>query len=74
MCMEHVLEPKFLDCSNGFRPKRGCHTALKKVRSWRGVYWMIEGDIKKFFDRIDFHVLEGLLKKHFEDPQLISLY
>jgi retron-type reverse transcriptase len=33
MTMEHVLNPIFLDCSNGFRPKRGCHTALKKVRS-----------------------------------------
>jgi retron-type reverse transcriptase len=74
MVLEQVLEPKFLDCSTGFRPKRGCHTALKKVRSWKNVHWMIEGDIKKFFDRIDHRVLEGLLKKHFEDPALIRLY
>ena len=90
MCMEHVLEPRFLDCSYGFRPKRGCHTALKKVRSWKGVYWMSspcpnikyilylgkgrEGDIKKFFDRIDFNVLEVLIKRHFDDPQLLNLY
>ena len=69
MVLEQVLEPKFLDCSTGFRPKRGCHTALKKVRSWKNVHWMSspcpnikyilylgkgrEGDIKKFFDRID---------------------
>jgi retron-type reverse transcriptase len=31
--MEHVLNPKFLDCSTGFRPKRGCHTALRKIRN-----------------------------------------
>lgn len=30
--LEIVLEPKFLDCSHGFRPNRGCHTALSKIR------------------------------------------
>lgn len=34
---EIVLEPKFLDSSHGFRPKRGCHTALREIRSWKGV-------------------------------------
>jgi len=33
LVMEEVLEPKFLDCSHGFRPKRGCHSALKNIRS-----------------------------------------
>jgi group II intron reverse transcriptase/maturase len=74
LVMEHILEPKFLDCSTGFRPKRGCHTALKKVRNWTQVYWYLEGDIKKFFDSIDHQLLEGLLKKHFQDPKLIDLY
>jgi retron-type reverse transcriptase len=32
MTMEIVLEPRFLDCSHGFRPKRGCHSALKEIR------------------------------------------
>lgn len=36
--------------------------------------WFIEGDIKSFFDSIDHHVLEGLLKKHFKDARLIHLY
>lgn len=44
--MEEVLEPRFLDTSHGFRPMRGCHTALKNIRSWQGVPWIIEGDIK----------------------------
>lgn len=34
--MEEVLEPKFLNSSHGFRPKKGCHTALKEIRSWSG--------------------------------------
>jgi group II intron reverse transcriptase/maturase len=74
MTFEHVLNPKFLNCSYGFRPKRGCHQALQKVRSWTGVQWFIEGDIKKFFDNIDYKVLEGFIKKYFDDPELIRLY
>lgn len=72
--LENVLEPKFLDCSHGFRPSRGCHSALKKIRYWNGIKWFIEGDIKSFFDEIDHHVLESLLKKHFRDQQFIDLY
>jgi group II intron reverse transcriptase/maturase len=74
MVMEHILEPKFLDCSHGFRPEKGCHTALKTVRSWKGAIWFIEGDIKAFFDSIDHHVLENLINKHFREPSLNSLY
>lgn len=74
LVMEEVLEPKFLTCSHGFRPKRGCHTALKEIREWKGVPWLLEGDIKSFFDSIDHHKLEGLLKKHFTEPRLFHLY
>ena len=35
--LETILEPKFLDSSHGFRPGRGCHTALKEIRNWKGV-------------------------------------
>lgn len=34
--LEVVIEPKFLDASHGFRPKRGCHSALKSIRDWKG--------------------------------------
>lgn len=72
--LEIVLEPKFSDLSHGFRPNRGCHTALRQVRDWKGVAWFIEGDIKGFFDNIDHHILEGLLKKHFDEARLFHLY
>jgi len=35
--LETVLEPRFSDLSHGFRPHRGCHTALAKIRYWNGV-------------------------------------
>ena len=39
--------PTFRDCSHGFRPGRGTHTALHEFRTkWSGVTWIIEGDIK----------------------------
>lgn len=72
--MESVLEPPFSDMSHGFRPNRGCHTALKEIREWKGVAWFIEGDIKAFFDNIDHNILEGLIEEYFKDARLIHLY
>lgn len=74
MVLETLLEPKFSNSSHGFRPGRGCHTALREIRDWKGVIWFIEGDIKGFFDNIDHHILEGLINKHIKDKRLINLY
>ena len=49
--LEAYYEPQFSDHSHGFRPKRGCHTALNKIhKTWRGTKWFIEGDIKGCLD------------------------
>lgn len=74
MVIESKIEPTFLDCSHGFRPKRSCHSALKEIRNWKGVSWFIEGDIKSFFDNIDHQILATLLKNHFSDTQLNNTY
>nr|ATI20252.1 group II intron reverse transcriptase/maturase [Juglanconis oblonga] len=74
LVVEAILEPKFMDTSHGFRPKRGCHTALKEIREWKGVSWFIEGDIKGFFDNIDLRILESLLKNHFKEDRFFHLY
>jgi len=53
MCLilEAYYEPRFRDSSHGFRPNRGCHTALKCIRNtWTGTKWFIEGDLKGCFD------------------------
>lgn len=72
--LETILNPIFLESSHGFRPNRGCHTALKAVRSWKGVTWFIEGDIVGFFDNINHKVLANLLKRHFNEARFIHLY
>ena len=49
--LDAYYEPRFSDRSHGFRPTRGCHTALQAIfRSWRGTNWFIEGDISACFD------------------------
>lgn len=72
--IEIVFERIFCDTSHGFRPNRGCHTALKQTTTWQGFTWCIEGDIKSFFDNVDHHILERLLKERIEDQQFIDLY
>src|SRR5689334_20547829 len=47
-------EPRFSEHSHGFRPGRGCHTALREIwGKWTGVVWFIEGDISGCFDNIN---------------------
>ena len=46
LLLEAYYEPQFSDRSHGFRPGRGCHTALREVAvTWTGTTWFIEGDI-----------------------------
>src|SRR6266699_5898670 len=50
LLLEAYYEPQFSDRSHGFRPGRGCHTALGEiVRPWTGTHWFIEGDISDCF-------------------------
>jgi len=66
--------PYFKDSSYGFRPGRGPHSALKEYRArWSGVNWIIEGDIKGYFDDIDHHILVGLLRKKIDDEKFLRL-
>ncbi len=51
LLLEAYYEPQFSDHSHGFRPGRGCHTALRKVAdTWTGTTWFIEGDISDCLD------------------------
>jgi retron-type reverse transcriptase len=51
MILEAYYEPNFSDQSHGFRPERGCHTALTQVKeTWTGTKWFLEGDITQCFD------------------------
>src|SRR6266540_1447164 len=67
-------EPQFSDHSHGFRPGRGCHTALGSVvTGWTGVRWFIEGHIKGCFDNIDHEVLLSILRDKLHDNRFLRL-
>jgi group II intron reverse transcriptase/maturase len=72
--LEAYYEPQFSPNSHGFRPDRGCHTALKDIfHAWVGTKWFIEGDIKGCFDNIDHAVLMSILREKLEDGRLLIL-
>ena len=72
--LEAIYEPVFLNEAHGFRPRRSCHTALKAVqRNWTGVKWLIEVDVRGFFDAIDHDILLKLLERRIDDPKFIGL-
>ena len=72
--LELVFELNFSNYSHGFRPNRGCHTAMRQLAQWSGTQWAIEGDIKGFFDNVDHHILANLLSAKIGDQQFIDLY
>ena len=54
--LNEVYEPIFLDCSYGFRPQRSCHDAIRVIDQCvmkREVNWILEADIRGFFDNMD---------------------
>ena len=72
--LEAYYEPQFSDRSHGFRPGRGCHTALNEVYyTWKNTAWFIEGDIKGCFDSIDHSVLLSILREKIRDGRFLAL-
>lgn len=74
MILEAIFEPIFSDNSHGFRPNRGCHTALRKIKTQFGAAsYLIEGDISKCFDTFDHTILINLISKKINDQRFIQL-
>jgi group II intron reverse transcriptase/maturase len=72
--LEAYYEPQFAQHSHGFRPKRGCHTALAEIQKvWMGTKWFIEGDIKGCFDNIDHSILMSILRENIRDNRFLRL-
>jgi len=71
-----VFEPDFLDSSFGFRPGRGCHQALTSLNmqiSTKSVNYVVDLDIKSFFDNVDHKWLIKCLKQRIADPSFLRL-
>jgi len=76
MLLEPIDEHDFKDCSYGFRPGRSAHGALESL--WKRTMdmqggWVLEVDIRKFFDTLDHARLRELLKHRVRDGVLLRL-
>jgi group II intron reverse transcriptase/maturase len=72
--LEAYYEPQFHPMSHGFRPGRGCHTALTTIyHTWIGTTWFIEGDIAACFDTLDHAVLLAILSEKIHDARFVRL-
>src|SRR5438105_11194949 len=74
LILEAYYEPQFSEHSHGFRPERGCHTALREVYdNWRGTGWFIEGDISQCFDNLNHELILNTLQERIHDGRFINL-
>jgi retron-type reverse transcriptase len=64
--LEAIYEQDFLECSHGFRPNRGCHSALRAVNGTllnKRINHVIEADIKGFFDNVSHQWMMEFLER-----------
>ena len=76
MILEPIYEQNFLDCSFGFRKGRSMHQAL--IVLWEesmrnGTKWILDVDLRKFFDTLDHSQLQKLLKHRVRDGVITRL-
>lgn len=71
-----IYEPIFLDCSFGFRPNRNCHDALKILNVYiekRYTNFIVDVDIKGFFDNVDHEWMMKFLRHRIADPSFLRI-
>lgn len=74
LLLEAYYEPVFSDRSHGFRPQRGCHTALREIaHTWTGTAWFIEGDIADCFGSLDHDLMITILSEKIHDNRFLRL-
>lgn len=76
MLLEPIYETAFMDGSYGFRPRRSAHDALESL--WKQtmrnrVRWVLEVDIRKFFDTLDHAHLRAFLQQRIRDGVVLRL-
>lgn len=71
-----IYEEKFLDVSYGFRPKKSCHDAIKKlgkIIEKKKVNYIVDMDIRGFFDNVNHEWMIKFLENDIEDKNFIRL-
>ena len=74
LLLEAYYEPTFSGRSHGFRPGRGCHTALREIQeTWTGTIWFVEGDISDCFGSLDHEIMILILSEKIHDNRFLRL-
>ena len=71
-----IYEQDFLECSFGFRPNRGCHDALKvldKILNKKEINYVVDVDIRGFFDHVDHEWMLKFLQHRITDPNILRI-
>ena len=74
--LEAIYEPKFLNCMYGFRPNRGCHTAVKALYNHLNngrITTVVDADIKGFFDHMKHEWILKFLNYYIKDKNILWL-
>ena len=74
--LESIYEADFLECSFGFRPKRNCHGAIKALNDTimtKPINYVVEVDIRKFFDNVSHETMLRCLRERIADPNILWL-
>lgn len=76
LILQAIWEPEFRECSYGFRPGRNAHQALKRLTEIITVertQWIVEADIKGFFDNVNHDHLKRFLAHRISDTRLLRI-
>lgn len=74
--LEAVYEPVFYDEMMGFRPNRSCHKAIRMLNTMierEKTSWILDADIKGFFDHLDHEWIVKFVESRIKDPNIIRL-
>jgi group II intron reverse transcriptase/maturase len=73
--MEPIFEKVFCDCSYGFRPGRSALDAIAKIEEYRdqGYKWVVDADIKGYFDNIDQELLMDFVTQRINDGWVLRV-
>jgi group II intron reverse transcriptase/maturase len=76
LILQAIWEPEFRECSYGFRPGRNAHQALKRLAeiiTIERTQWIVEADIKGFFDNVSHDHLRRFLAHRISDTRLLRI-
>jgi RNA-directed DNA polymerase len=76
LLLSPIYEQDFYEFSYGFRPERGAHDALRALREQSmelGGVWLVDADIRGFFDSVDHGLLQQILRQRVNDGGIIRL-